>query len=130
MEKQMINPDTLFDSMSYGYAQAVKVGSTYYISGQISMNADGEVMHKGDIVGQARLAFENLKKALEAVGGTLDDIVKMTVYVVDINYCAPFREVRREYFKDYFPANTLLVVKSLANPDWLIEMEAVAEIRQ
>lgn len=128
MKKQVVNPDSLFDSLSYGYSQAVKVGSTYYISGQISMDANGEVLHKGDIFGQARVAFENLQKALAEVGGTLNDIVKMTVYVVDIDYCAPFREVRSQFFTDYFPPNTLLIVKSLASPDWLIEMEAVAEI--
>ena len=97
-----------------------------FVSGQVGRNAQGEVA-KGDIRAQTRQALENVKAVLEAAGATMDDIVKVTVFVTDVaEQYAPIHEVRAEFFKKDYPASTLVEIKALAGPDLLIEIEAIA----
>ena len=109
-------------------SQGVKVpaGNMVFVSGQVGRNAQGEVA-KGDIRAQTRQALENIKAVLEAAGATMDDIVKVTVFVTDVaEQYAPIHEVRAEFFKKDYPASTLVEIKALAGPDLLIEIEAIA----
>ena len=124
--KTHLNPDTM--SQPRGYSQVVKVGNTAYIAGQVSLARDGSVVGKGDPEAQARQIWHNLEAAVKSIGGTLNDIVKTTTYVTNINYAAGVRKAREERFPTNPPTSTLLVVAGLANPDFMIEIEAIAVV--
>ena len=114
-----------------GYSQAVKVTGAQtilYLAGQVAYDKDGGVAHRGDFKGQARAVFTAIKALVEAGGGTLDNVVKITTYVTDVRYRLDFRSVREEFFGAKGPASTMVEVSSLAHPDYLIEVEAIAVI--
>ena len=106
---------------------SVPAGRMVFVSGQVSRNAQGETVGKGDIRAQPTQTMENVKSVLEAAGATIDDVVKVTVYVTDVkSQLGPIHEVRANYFKSDYPASTLVEVKSLVSEDLLIEIEAIA----
>ena len=109
-----------------GYSHAAKAGDTLYIAGQVAQDVEGNLVGKGDLESQARQVFINLKNIMEEAGGSLNNIVKMTTFLTHYNYIETYRNVRNEYFSDPFPPNTLLIIESLALPDFMIEVEAVA----
>jgi enamine deaminase RidA (YjgF/YER057c/UK114 family) len=111
-----------------GYSHAAKVGNLLFISGQIAKNNSGQVVGKGDITAQAKQVFTNLSAILTEAGGKMENIFKMTTLVTHPSFVQPYRDVRKQFLKEPFPANTLHVVQSLAEPDWLIEIEAIAEL--
>jgi enamine deaminase RidA (YjgF/YER057c/UK114 family) len=111
-----------------GYSHVVETtgpGRIVYIAGQLGLKPDGSIA--GDFRAQVQQAFENLKSALAAVGGSFDDIVKLNNYVVDIAANLPgYREVRDKYVNTAQPpASTTIGVPALARPDALYEVEAV-----
>ncbi len=123
-QKKNINPRPV------GYSDAVTVsgGQTIYVSGQVPINEKGELVGKGDLKAQTIQVFENLKKVLAQAGATLEDVVKVNIYIVN---CKPedvatFRAVRKTYFVQDPPASTLVGVTSLVDLDFMIEMEVVA----
>lgn len=127
MEKSPINPWTWQDSR--GFAQAWKVESprtVVFVSGQASISADGQVMHEGDFAGQARLAFANLRTVLERAGASLDNVVKLGVFLVDMGRLPEYGRVKAEFFKGSQPASTAVGVTALALPGLLVEIEAIA----
>jgi 2-iminobutanoate/2-iminopropanoate deaminase len=127
MPSQHINPEAL--SRSRGYSQVVKVGNTVYIAGQISAGPDGTVVGKGDPESQARQVWRNIEAAVKAAGGTLQNVVKTTTYVTNIQYATAVRKVREELFQSSNPpTSTLLVVAGLASPDYMVEIEAIAVV--
>jgi reactive intermediate/imine deaminase len=109
-----------------GYSHAAKAGNTLYIAGQIAKDVDGNLVGKGDFEKQVRQVYENLKNILEEAEGNLQNIVKMTTFLIHYSYIETYRSVRNEYFPEPYPPNTLLIVESLALPDYMIEVEAVA----
>jgi enamine deaminase RidA (YjgF/YER057c/UK114 family) len=113
------------------YAQGVKTtgGTLVWISGQVSQDTEGKVVHKGDFAGQARQALANLKGMVEAAGGTIHDIIKVNTYLTDLRYREELAHIRAEFFPDgKLPASTLVGVTGLADPDMLLEIEAIAVI--
>ena len=125
--QQHLNPDTM--SQPRGYTQVVKVHNTVYIAGQVGVARDGSVVGKGDPEAQARQVWHNLEAAVTSVGGTLQNIVKTTTYVTNIEYAAAIRKVREELYRSSRPpTSTLLVVAGLANPDFMMEIEAIAVV--
>jgi len=125
------NPPGLSTPRGYSHAVSVTGGRTVYIAGQVAYNTQGEVVGKGDLRAQARQAFENLRIALAAAGGSFKDLVKINTYVVGYkpDQLPILREVRAEMLKDLTPpASTLVGVQSLVNPDLLIEIEAIAVV--
>jgi enamine deaminase RidA (YjgF/YER057c/UK114 family) len=103
------------------------------ISGQLSVDADGTSIGTGDFDVQMRQVFSNLATVVEAAGGSLADVLKMTTYLVDPDHIDDFYRVREELFADLFPAgvfpgNTLLVIQRLVRPEFLIEIEAIAAV--
>ena len=127
MEKNILSTDKV--SKPFGiFSQGVKVGNLIFISGQVAKNVQGEVVGKGDVKAQTRQCMENLKNVLEAGGGNLENVVKVTVYVTNMEDLKPIHEVRAEYFKGEYPASTLVEVSRLTNKDYLIEIEAIAVI--
>jgi 2-iminobutanoate/2-iminopropanoate deaminase len=112
------------------FSPGVKVpaGQLIFVSGQVARNAAGEMVGRGDIRAQTRQTLENIKTVLETAGATMDDIVKVTVFVTDVSHFAAIHEVRAEYFARDYPASTLVEVKSLVSPDLMIEIDAIAVI--
>ena len=109
-----------------GYSHVAKAGNTLYISGQIAQDKAGNLIGKGDFKAQAHQVYTNLKSILEEAGGSLENIVKMGTFLTHHNYVETYRSVRNEYFKEPCPPNTLLIIESLASPDFMIEVEAIA----
>ena len=112
-----------------GYSHAARAGGLIFLAGQVAQDVEGNVVGRGDIESQAVQIFENLKAVLASAGATLDDVVKMTTYTTNVAYRPKIAEVRSRYFKTYFPPNTFVVVASLATPEYLLEIEAVAAQR-
>ncbi|HEY6073625.1 MAG TPA: RidA family protein [Anaerolineales bacterium] len=114
-----------------GYSQAIKVSGAQtflYLSGQVAYDEKGGPAHPGDFAAQARAVFRAVKAQVEAGGGTLANVVKLTTYLTDIRHRADLVPVREEFFGKKLPASTLVGVAALAHPDWLIEVEAIAVI--
>jgi len=112
-----------------GYSQAIKVTGAQTIlvlAGQVAYTPDGKAAHPGDFSAQARAVFTAVKKLVEAGGGTLANVVKITTYVTDVSNRPAFRTVRDEFFGPRGPASTMIEVSSLADPAYLIEVEAIA----
>src|SRR2546423_10159295 len=110
------------------YTLGWRVGNTIYVAGQLPYDKDGNLAGKGDIKAQTRRIFENIRKIVEAGGGKMDDIVKITVFVTDVRYREPYGEVRSEFFGPNPPASTLVQISNLAIPEALIEIEAIAAL--
>jgi enamine deaminase RidA (YjgF/YER057c/UK114 family) len=114
-----------------GYSQGVRVTGSQtmlFLAGQVAYDRDGSVKHRGDFTAQAREVFGAVKALVEAGGGTLQNVVKITTYVTDVRHRPEFRTVRAEFFGDKGPASTMVEVSALAHPDYLIEVEAIALI--
>jgi enamine deaminase RidA (YjgF/YER057c/UK114 family) len=109
-----------------GYSHVAKAGNTLYIAGQVAQDIDGNLVGSGDFESQVRQVYANLKNIMEESGGRLNNIVKMTTFLTHYDYIETYRSVRNEHFQEPCPPNTLLIIESLALPDYLIEVEAVA----
>lgn len=123
-----LNPPALPKPNGYSHVVEVKGGRTLYISGQIALDPNGALVGAGDLRAQTRQVFENLKTALAAGGGRMEDVVKITVFMTDVSGLPAFREVRDGYFTQKAPASSLVQVSRLVRPDLLIEIEAVAVV--
>jgi len=110
------------------YSQAVKADRLLFISGQVALDKEGNLVGKGDITIQTQQVMENLKATLEAAGCTFKDVIRISIFLVNLDDRPKFHDVRKRYFGHSVPASTLLVVKSLANTDFLVEVEAVAQL--
>jgi len=111
------------------YSQGIKVTGAQtilFLSGQVAYEQDGSVGCRGDFKGQARGAFEAIKTLVESQGGTMASVVKITTYVTDMAYRVDLAPIREEYLGKKGPASTLVAISSLAHPDWMIEIEAIA----
>jgi enamine deaminase RidA (YjgF/YER057c/UK114 family) len=131
MKREHINPPGLAAPRGYTHVVTAEGGKMVYVSGQVSVDIKGDVVGKGDIAAQAKQAYQNLKTALAAVGATPGDVVKMTTYVVNFKPedLQAVREGRSQIFApEKPPASTLVGVASLAQKDFLIEVEAVAMV--
>ena len=109
------------------YSQAVKSNGLLFISGQVALDKNGNLVGH-DIATQTDQVMRNMKATLEAAGCTFNDVIKISIFLVNLEDRPKFHEVRKKYFTGEQPASTLLVVKSLANKDYLVEVEAVAEV--
>jgi|SRR5689334_13216688 enamine deaminase RidA (YjgF/YER057c/UK114 family) len=120
---------TVFDPPSYTQTMRVTGAETLlFISGQVAYDEKGGPAHPGDFAAQARATYAALKAQVEAAGGTLANIVKLTTYLVDIRHRSDLVPIREEFFGKKAPASTLVGVTALALPGWLIEVEAIAVI--
>lgn len=108
------------------YSQAIKVGNFLYTSGQIPLTPEGELV-TGDIVAQTHQVFANLKAVLTAANATLDNVVKVTVFVKDINDFGAINEIYGQYFGEHRPARSLVEVARLPK-DVSLEIELVAAL--
>jgi enamine deaminase RidA (YjgF/YER057c/UK114 family) len=113
----------------YSTMVSVSGGRLVFLAGQVPLDESGRTVAPGDPVEQIRQVFRNIEAALRAVGGSLDDLAKITLYLTDGRYFEAFRSVRREFLRHPFPASTGVVVAGLGRPEWLVEIEAVAVVR-
>lgn len=103
-------------------------GRTVYVSGQVSMDAEGNVVGEGDVAAQTEKVLENVAVVLEEAGGGLEDVVKVTVFITDMGMYDGIHEVRRRYFSEPYSASSMVEVSALIDPRLLVEIEAVAVI--
>ena len=109
------------------WSNAIRAGDTLYISGQVARPFEGGTGLVGkDEYEQSKQIFARIERIIKAAGGTMDNLVKMTIYVVDITKNTEVWRARREFFTGDFPASTLVEVRALAKPEVLVEIEAVA----
>jgi enamine deaminase RidA (YjgF/YER057c/UK114 family) len=107
--------------------QAVVAGDTVYLRGQIGQDLDtSENVGVGDVEAQAEQAMQNIQQLLQEAGGTLEHIVKITVYLVDPRYRETVYRVMGRWLKGVYPVSTGIVVSALARPEWLVEIDATA----
>lgn len=128
MPKEIINPADV--SMPTGYSHAVKKsGTPVFISGQVALDGEGHLVGENDIAAQAEQVYRNLRAVVQACGGSLDDVVKITVFTTDLSYRSAIGAARGRFFTEgAYPASTFLVISSLARPEFLLEIEAIAMI--
>jgi len=109
------------------YSQAVRTGNTVYISGQIPLDPATMEVVEGGFEAEARRVFENLKGVAEASGGSLNDVVRATIYMLDLSNFAKVNEIMAEYFDEPYPARAAVGVAQLPK-DVAIEMDAILEL--
>jgi enamine deaminase RidA (YjgF/YER057c/UK114 family) len=108
------------------YSHVTRVGNTLYISGQLGLDVDGTLIGPGDAAAQAEQCYRNIQAIIHHFGGSMDDIVKITQYITDLAYRPLVAGPRDRYLGTPGPASTLVVVKGLAAPEYLVEIEALA----
>ena len=132
MAKKVLSPDGIWHpdpQKGWTFSQGIEARGKklVFVSGQGAIDANGEVVGKGDIVSQTKKAIENIEAVLRKAGATLDDVVKVTVFLKNLEDREKVAEVRKDYFKKDFPASTLVGVQ-LALKGMLIEMDAIAVV--
>lgn len=126
---ERIAAKSVFDPPTYTQIMKVTGAETIlFVSGQVDYDERGQPGHPGDFAGQARATFRALKAQIEAAGGTLENVVKLTTFLVDVRHRSELVPIREEFFGKKGPASTLVGVTALAMPGWLIEVEAIAVI--
>jgi 2-iminobutanoate/2-iminopropanoate deaminase len=100
-----------------------------YVSGQLAMDEQNQLVGKGDVGAQTEQVLKNIQRSLEQLGGTMADVVQVTVFVQDMAGLREIHEVRLRYFSPPYPTSTLVAVSGFVNPDALIEINAVAALR-
>ena len=127
MPIQHINPSTI--APPRGYSHVVKDGSTVYVAGQVARDRDGKIVGVGDAKAQTEQVFKNLEAALTAAGGNLSHIVKTNTFMTHREDIPVFREIKAKYLPgDDSPVSTLVLCSGLADPNFRIEIEAIAVI--
>ncbi len=112
------------------YTNAVRFGDLLFISGIAPLDDSLNVVGVDDVVAQTKCIFEIMKRILAAADATFADVLRVTVYLVDVNDRQKINPVRKEYFGSTLPASTLIGVKELAIPGMLVEIEAIAGIKR
>ena len=133
MTKRQIRTNDVREPVGH-FSQAIEIdakGKLVFISGMTARRADGTIAGIGDIEAQTRQVCDNIKAAVEAAGGTMDDICRVDVFVRNIEQFDKIHKVRREYFKSSPPpASTMVEVTKMVSPDYLIEINAIAVVNK
>src|SRR4051812_37878885 len=130
MKKQQVQTGKVREPMGH-FSQAIAIeakGKLVFISGMTARKSDGSIAGIGDIEVQTKQVCENIKSAVEAAGGTMDDICRVDVYVRNIEHFEKIHKVRREYFKAPAPASTMVEITKMTSPEYLIEINAIAVV--
>jgi enamine deaminase RidA (YjgF/YER057c/UK114 family) len=131
MKRTAYQPPDSFVPAGRTYSHGIIIegaARTLYVAGQTSRDKDGKIVCAGDAAGQTRQLLENMKKVVEGAGGRMEDVAKTTVYITDIKHREAVGRVRAEFFKGDPPANTLVVISALADPAFLVEIEAIVPL--
>ena len=124
MKKEVVRADGVY--VYPGISPAVKIDNMVYTSGQVPFDEKGNLVGIGDVKTQTRQSLENLRRVVEAGGGSVASIVKVNYYVVDYRLMSDVSEVVAEFFSEPFPAALGVEVAKLGHPDLLIEIDAIA----
>jgi reactive intermediate/imine deaminase len=108
-------------------SQAIRMGDVLYVSGQAGYGDDGKIV-AGGFRAQGEQAFSNLRRALEAGGSSLDRVAKVTIFLTEMGHFNEVVELRRKYFSEPYPADTIVEIKALYTPEAMIEIEAIAGV--
>jgi 2-iminobutanoate/2-iminopropanoate deaminase len=128
-KRQIVSEQLPTPSGHFSHATTIAAkGTIVFVSGMVAKRPDGSIAGIGDISAQTRQVCENLKAAMEAAGGTLDDICRVDVYVRNMEHFPLIHEVRRQYFKEPLPASTMVEVTKMTSPEYLIEINAIAVV--
>lgn len=132
MKKQYLNPKEMSTPRFYSHAVTAEgAGKLVYVSGQVSWDASGKVVGKGDMRAQSEQVFKNVGHALAAAGARWEDVIKMNGYMVGMHgeRVSAYREVRQRFLMEgALPASTLVGVERLVDPELLLEVEVVAAV--
>ena len=129
MAKTTLNPDGLpVPRGSYSLVNIAQPGRMVFIAGQTASDTAGNVVGVGDARAQTRFVLGKIQRAVEAAGGTMNDVVAMSVFTTDVRYHRDINETRREVLARYFPTSTMVQVVALARPELLLEINAIAVI--
>jgi enamine deaminase RidA (YjgF/YER057c/UK114 family) len=133
MKKSIINPPNLAPPRGFNHGILTSGGRLLFLAGQDAGDASGRIVAPGDLLAQFEQVLRNLRAVVEAAGGTMQDIVKLNVFVADRDaYRAqlkPLGRIFRDYFGDYYPAMALFEVSKFYQDEALVEMEGMAVIR-
>lgn len=121
---ERINPEGM--TRPSAYSHLVKTGNLLFIAGQVALDAEGELVGRGDMVAQVTQVLENLSTILDSEDADFSNVVKINIFTTDIDAFRRSGEVRRRYFGDHAPASTLVQIVRLARPAFLVEIEAIA----
>ena len=125
IERIRIDPDPY---EPFRLAQGYRVGDLLFISGQAAIDQSGRIVGVGDFDVQAKQAFENLDRVLRAGGSSLKNVIKVTIFLTDMDHFDRIVELRGQWFTAPYPADTIVEVSSLYSPDAMIEIEAIAVV--
>ncbi|KQO88806.1 RidA family protein [Methylorubrum extorquens] len=125
LERVVTEPDNYAPFL---LSQGIRYGNLLFISGQAGAADNGRIV-EGGFRAQGEQAFANLRRALEAGGSSLKDVVKVTIFVTDMSHFKDVVELRRQFFSEPYPADTIAEVKALYDPAAMIEIEAIAAVR-
>ena len=129
MAKTTMNPEGLpVPRGSYSLVNIAQPGRMVFIAGQTASDPQGNVVGIGDVRIQTRYIIEKIQRAVEAAGGTMNDVVAMSVFTTDVRYHRDINEVRREVLGSNFPTSTMVQIVALARPELLLEINATAVI--
>ncbi|MFC1872825.1 RidA family protein [Chloroflexota bacterium] len=130
MPKNIIRTDSAPRPLAdYSQAWTVTDSKLIFVSGQVPVDMDGNKVGVGDIALQTRTVLENVKRVLEGAGASMQDVIKLSTYVTNmVEFRNKAHTIRHEFFPKDFPASTLVEVKSLAHPEFMIEVEAIAAV--
>lgn len=126
MLKKIQSPDVPEPKTAYSQAILAEGSRLLFISGQVPVDREGNLVGEGDFRAQVHQVFKNLQANLQAAGATWNNVAKLTVLLTNMEDFPVFNEVRQEYLKPDFPAATTAAVSALVVPGWMIEIEAIA----
>jgi len=126
-ERRRISSNSPYEPI-IGFSRALRVGDTVYVSGTVGWGDDGRLAGPGDVYAQARQAIRNIEKALTEAGASLRDVVRTRIYLTDISRWREAARAHGEAFGEIRPAATMVEVSALAEPEMLVEIEAVAVV--
>jgi enamine deaminase RidA (YjgF/YER057c/UK114 family) len=130
MPLECLNPDDLATPETYSHVVTTSPGRMVFVAGQVAEDADGNLVGPGDLGAQAHKAFENVGRALVAAGARPDHVARITIYVRGYRpqHIPVIEAGRQALFGDHRPADALVGVETLADPEWLIEVDAIAVV--
>ena len=126
-ERQKYSSGAKWESI-VGYSRAIKVGSRIYVTGTTAIDENSNIVGVGDAYAQTVQAIKNIEKALQALGASLENVVRTRMFVTDISRWEEMGRAHGEFFREIMPATTMVEVSKLIDPEMLIEIEADAEI--